>query len=117
MDSQMAARAKANFRLAGLQGIIDLKIGDAFEALDLILDEFDMIFLDVEKLDYLRALPHCRRLLAQGGLLVADNTAFSDADAFNRAIAADDDFRSIQLFGFLPLHSPEKDGLCIALRL
>jgi caffeoyl-CoA O-methyltransferase len=117
MNPQMAARAEANFRQAGLEGIIELKMGDAFEVLESIHNQFDMIFMDIEKLDYIRALPHCRRLLARGGLLVADNTGFSDADAFNRAIAADAGFRSMQLLAFLPLHSPEKDGLCIALRL
>jgi caffeoyl-CoA O-methyltransferase len=115
-DPQMAARAKANFRLAGLEASIELKLGDAIEVLDSMRETFDMVFLDVDKADYIRALPHCRRLLVSGGLLLADNTGFSDADAFNRAIAADADFRSVPLFAFLPLHSPEKDGLCIALR-
>jgi hypothetical protein len=50
-------------------------------------------------------------------LLVADNVGFEDADPFNTAIYGSEEFRSVSLFSFLPLHSPEKDGLCLALRL
>ncbi|MBW2481290.1 MAG: hypothetical protein JRF38_14980, partial [Deltaproteobacteria bacterium] len=49
--------------------------------------------------------------------LVADNVAFKDADAFNRAIADHPDWRSVSLLSYLPLHSPEHDALCLALRL
>lgn len=58
----------------------------------------------------------CRRLLKKGGLLVADNVGFKDADAFNRTVFASQEWKSVNLLAFLPLHSPEKDGLCLALR-
>jgi predicted O-methyltransferase YrrM len=77
---------------------------------------FDLIFMDIEKADYARALPECHRLLRRGGLLVADNVAFPDADAFNRAIFKDPGWQPVALFAFLPGHSPERDGLCLALR-
>jgi predicted O-methyltransferase YrrM len=60
-------------------------------------------------------LPDCRRLLIKGGLLVADNVGFQDADAFNRTISNDPAWRSNALFSFLPCHSPEHDGVCLAL--
>jgi len=52
-----------------------------------------------------------------GGLLVADNVGFKDADAFNRAKSGNLAWRSVSLFSFLPFHSPENDALCLALRL
>ncbi len=78
--------------------------------------EFDYIFMDIEKQDYIKALPDCERLLVKGGLLVADNVGFKDADAFNRAISDNPTWRSVALFSFLPYHSPENDALCLALR-
>jgi predicted O-methyltransferase YrrM len=77
---------------------------------------FDVIFMDIEKADYARALKDCHRLLRPGGLLVADNVAFPDADEFNRAVFKDPGWRPVSLFAFLPGHSPERDGLCLALR-
>ncbi len=111
-----AARAKHNFAKAGLSDRIEIHVIDALEVLPQLQGDFDFIFLDIEKKDYIKVLPDCQRLLVKGGLLMADNVGFKDADGFNRTIAVHDAWRSIPLFSFLPLHSPEKDALCLALR-
>jgi predicted O-methyltransferase YrrM len=116
-DSSKAARARQNFRKAGLEDRVDVRVADALQTLGRLDGEFDLIFIDIEKKDYIKALPDCQRLLRTGGLLVADNVGFKDADEFNRAIADHPAWRSASLFSYLPLHSPEKDALCIALRL
>lgn len=115
-NSAMAARAQQNFKSAGLADIIAIKVDDALEILQDLEGGFDFIFMDIEKQDYVEALPNCRRLLVKGGLLVADNVGFKDADAFNRAISDHPAWRPVALFSFLPFHSPEHDGICLALR-
>lgn len=116
-DPAMAARARKNFIRAGFEDRIEIRIGDAIEEMKTISDPFDMIFMDIDKAYYDTALPYCRDLLRQNGLLVADNVGFEDAETFNSAIFNSKAFRLVNLFSFLPLHSPEKDGLCLALRL
>ena len=116
-DSARAASARQNFQKAGLGDRVEVRLADALDTLKRLDEEFDFIFIDIEKKDYIKALPDCRRLLRKGGLLVADNVAFKDADAFNRAIADHPGWRSVSLLSYLPLHSPERDALCIALRL
>ena len=116
-DPAMAARAKSNFKKAGLNQQIDIMPGDAQTRLAEIDYLIDFAFLDIDKEFYADVLPHCQRLLKPGGLLVADNVAFIDADPFNHAIAASDKWQAVSLFTFLPFHSPEYDGLCLALRL
>ena len=113
----MAARARTNFKRAGFDDQIQIRLGDAIEEIKKIHMSFDLIFMDIDKVDYDTALPYCRDLLRQNGLLVADNVGFEDADPFNKAIFSSRKFRPVSLFSFLPLHSPEKDGLCLALRL
>ena len=115
-DPDMAARAETNFRRAGLDRQIDMIVGDAQEKLSQMNKSFDFIFLDIEKEHYALVLPHCGRLMKQGGLLIADNVRFKDADPFNRLISRSSEWRSIHLFAYLPMHSPERDGLCLALR-
>lgn len=116
-DPEMADRARHNFILAGFDDQIEIRVGDAIEEMKTISGPFDLIFMDIDKVDYDKALPYCRDLLRQNGLLVADNVGFEDADPFNKAIFNSNEFRSVSLFSFLPFHSPEKDGLCLALRL
>ena len=116
-DTHMAARAKINFHRAGLDQQIDIVVGDSQEKLSEMDKSFDLVFLDIDKEYYASVLPHCRRLLKKGGLLIADNVGFKDADPFNRLIFKSSEWRSVNLFAYLPLHSPEKDGLCLASRL
>ena len=115
-DSSMAANARQNFAKAGMEKQIEVLEGDALITMSGLEEEFDLIFIDIEKKDYARALPDCGRLLRKGGLLVADNVAFKDADEFNRMISDHPDWRAVSLFSYLPLHSPENDALCIAIR-
>jgi caffeoyl-CoA O-methyltransferase len=115
-NADMAARAKENFRKAGVSNRIEIHQANALEMLPRLQDDFDFIFLDIEKQDYIRVLPDCQRLLLKGGLLVADNVGFKDADAFNRTLSGHSAWRSVPLFSFLPFHSPEKDAICLALR-
>ena len=116
-DPATAARAEMNIRKAGLTHRIRVVTGDALLHLDQRADVFDFVFIDIDKQDYAAALPRCRRVLRPGGLLVADNVGFKDADPFNRMISVADEWRSVSLFTYLPFHSPEMDGLCLALRL
>ncbi len=116
-DPVMADRAQKNVIRAGFEDRIMIRLGDAIEQIKTISAPFDLIFMDIDKIDYDKVLPYCCDLLRQNGLLVADNVGFEDADPFNNAIFNSREFRSVSLFSFLPLHSPEKDGLCLALRL
>jgi predicted O-methyltransferase YrrM len=116
LDPALAARARKNLERAGLKDQATVVCGDALAHLPQIEGGFDLIFMDIEKADYARALPECHRLLRPRGLLVADNVAFPDADPFSRAIFSDNGWRPVSLFAFLPGHSPERDALCFALR-
>jgi predicted O-methyltransferase YrrM len=115
-DPEMAGRAKTNLRRAGLAALVEVQIGNAVTTLQRMEDRFDLIFLDIEKSDYKKVLPDCRRLLRKGGLLVADNVGFEAADPFNQLVFAAPEWVTVHLYSFLPAHSPENDGLCLALR-
>ena len=115
-DAAMAERARENLRKAGLHGNVEVKVGDAIELMENMEGPFDFIFLDIEKEHYAPALPHCRRLLKIGGILVADNVAYSEAGDFNQELSASPYWRSVNLFSYLPGHTPNDDGLAFAIR-
>lgn len=72
-DAERASRARKNFRLFGLENRVTLHEGDAGEVLPLLEGEYDLIFLDGPKVQYLRYLPDCKRLLVKGGVLLSDD--------------------------------------------
>ena len=115
-DPAMAEKALKNFKTAGLEKHIEIRICDALQEISKMATPFDLIFMDIEKEDYGRALPYCQKRLKKGGLLVVDNVGFKDADEFNQVIAHHPEWRTVSLFSFLPFHSPENDGICLALR-
>jgi len=117
ISEDMAQRARGNFARAGLTERIEVRVGQALDLMAAMPETFDLIFLDIDKESYLPALAPCRRLLKAGGLLVADNVGFAGADPFNREIFGQKAWRVVHLLSWLPRHSPEKDGLCLALRV
>lgn len=77
---------------------------------------FDLIFLDVDQRYYAELESVCYHMLREGGVLVADNTSFADADAFNMLIRNSSRWDSLNLLALLPGHAPERDGICLALK-
>jgi len=117
LDPQMAARARANCAAAGLDGRVEVRQGHALELMDGLAGPFDLIFLDIDKESYLPALDRSHRLLRLGGLLIADNVGFTGAQDFNREIFRRPEWRVAPLLCFLPNHSPERDGLSLAVKV
>lgn len=79
-DEKVAAQARKNFISAGVQEVIDLKIGDAREIIPGLEEKYDLIFQDVDKRLYPLLFNDCLRLLNKGGLLLAEDTLFPVLD-------------------------------------
>ena len=116
-DEVMATKARENIARAGLSDRVEIRVGDVIRVIQTLEGPYDMIFMDIDKEDYAGALPGCRRLLRLGGLLIVDNVAFQGAREFNQMIFNDNKWRSVPLFSLLPQHSPEQDGLMMAVRI
>lgn len=65
--------AKENFKKFDKNNKITLLEGDAVEVMKNIDEQYDFIFMDAAKGQYINFLPQVLRLLKKGGLLVSDN--------------------------------------------
>lgn len=65
--------ALENFKRAGKEDKITLIEGDALEVLKGLDGEYDFIFMDAAKGQYIYYMPEVIRLLAKDGVLVSDN--------------------------------------------
>jgi caffeoyl-CoA O-methyltransferase len=117
VDGAMAARARGNLTRAGVGDRVEVREGEALLLMEDIPGPFDLVFLDIDKESYLPALSHCQRLLRVGGLLVTDNVGFTGAQDFNREIFRRPEWRVAPLLCFLPAHSPERDGISLAVKI
>ena len=73
LTAERSARAEEHFEAFGVKSRVTWHEGDAGEILPLLGGEFDLIFLDGPKAQYLRYLPECKRLLRRGGVLLSDD--------------------------------------------
>ena len=65
--------AEQNFAKAGVEDRVTLFEGDAAEILPSLEMDCDLIFLDGPKVQYVKWLPHLKRLLMAGGVILADD--------------------------------------------
>ena len=78
--------ARENFKRAGKEDTITFLCGDATEILKELQGEYDFIFMDAAKAQYIHFLPEVTRLLKKGGLLVSDNV-LQDGDVLESRFA------------------------------
>jgi caffeoyl-CoA O-methyltransferase len=121
-DRNNAQQARGYFDRVGLADRITVSVGDALELLSEQKREFDIVFTDVDKEDYPRALRLAAPRLKSGGLLITDNVLWSGKVAdkkksdpstkaireFNRLLYASPDFFTTIL--------PVRDGVAVAVK-
>jgi predicted O-methyltransferase YrrM len=126
-DRKNAEEARGYFERAGVADRIDIRTGDALELLSEEKGQFDIIFCDIDKDDYPRALRLATPRVRKGGLLVADNTLWhgrvvasegsqeAELDTtkaikeFNRALYESKEFFTTLL--------PLRDGVAVGLKV
>ncbi|MFD7562624.1 O-methyltransferase [Streptomyces tendae] len=76
-DAAYAAVAAANISRAGLDGIVDLRVGRAVDSLPQLADEeqgpFDLVFIDADKPSNPLYLEWALRLTRPGSVIIGDN--------------------------------------------
>ena len=66
--------AKENIKKAGRENVIKLLEGDAMDIMPTLeSDQFDFVFMDAAKAQYIHFLPEVLRLMKKDGVLITDN--------------------------------------------
>jgi len=121
-DRKNADEARGYFQRAGVADRISVHVGDALELLSEQKQQFDIIFCDLDKEDYPRALRLALPKLRKGGLFVADNVLWSGKVA--QEDAGEASTKAIQELNRLLYTSgelfttilPIRDGLAVAIK-
>ena len=72
-DENFYDLATKNFVKTGTDGRVTQILGDAGEEIEKLEGEYDFIFLDCAKVQYVKYLPRLKALLKKGGVLAADD--------------------------------------------
>jgi predicted O-methyltransferase YrrM len=76
-DRENAEKARRYFDWAGVSRRITVRVGDALEFLSEEKGQYDIIFNDVDKIDYPRVFRLALPRLKRGGLFITDNVLWS----------------------------------------
>ncbi len=76
-DRKNADEARKYFERAGVGDRITIGVGDALELISEQKQEFDIVFNDIDKPDYPRAMKLALPKLRKGGLFITDNVLWS----------------------------------------
>ena len=126
IDEHHARVARKNVERAGLDGKVEIRVGDARELLAQLSENdeapFDLVFIDADKQGYPEYLELSLRLSRPGSLILGDNTirggsvldprdgSARETREFNERIARDPRLSAI----VLPILRERIDGLAIA---
>ena len=73
LDPHRAAQARAHFKRAGVEGLVNLIEGDAHKNIAKVQGPVDVVFIDAEKEGYVDYLNRVLPLVRPGGLILAHN--------------------------------------------
>jgi caffeoyl-CoA O-methyltransferase len=120
-DPKRAEKARRYFDRAGVTKRIKVRVGDALEFLSEEKEQYDIIFNDVDKVDYPRVFRLALPRLKSGGLFITDNVLWSgklrkpNPDAPTKAILEFNKliFESPDLFTTI---LPIRDGVAVCIK-
>jgi predicted O-methyltransferase YrrM len=100
VDANHAEVARKNFGRAGLQGTIDLRLGNALDTLPLLVAEqsgpFDLIFIDADKANIPAYFDWAMKLAHPGSVIIVDNVVRDGEVANGRC--KDESVRGVRRF-------------------
>jgi predicted O-methyltransferase YrrM len=80
IDEKIVETARRNISKAGLEDVIEVRVGDARALLPKLTGTFDMVFIDAKKEQYLAYLKLAEPKIKKGGVVLADNVKRFAAD-------------------------------------
>ena len=72
-NTEFFQEAVKNFECFQMHMRVNAINADAGEAIDMLPDTYDFIFMDCAKVQYIKYLPRLKKLLVRGGVLLADD--------------------------------------------
>ena len=108
-DAARARDAAANVRQAGLDDVVRVVAGDAFQEIPRLQGTFDLVFLDAWKPDYKKFFDLVYPRLAPGGIFVAHNVVNkrSEMEPFLRTVLSHPNL-------FTTIVSPSSEGMSVS---
>jgi caffeoyl-CoA O-methyltransferase len=114
VNEETTAIARSYAEEAGVADRIDYRLGPALETIGSLEGPFELVFIDADKDNYVNYYEATLPLLADGGLMVVDNTLWSGRVADPES--DDDSTRAIRALNDRVRKDPRVDNVLLTVR-
>lgn len=115
INEELQNRVQSYFDESGFAHKIEYKIGNALDTIPKLDIEFDIVFIDADKINYLNYYNLVIDKVRKGGLIMADNVLWS-GKVVNTSGKIDKDTQAIVDFNHFVQHDPKVRNLLLPLR-
>ena len=112
-NEELVTRVRGYFREAGLDKVIDYRVGDASALIPLLPGPFDLVWIDADKENYSHYFDLVIDKVSSGGFVLADNVLWSGKVLDSNP---DKDSRAIQEFNKKVMNDPRVENVLLPLR-
>jgi caffeoyl-CoA O-methyltransferase len=103
------------FAKAGFQDKIEIMTGDALDLIPKLEYQFDLVFLDADKKDYIELFQLAINKVVKGGIILADNVLWY-GKVLTRPVISDKETLGIQNFNELIKNDPRVENMILPIR-
>jgi predicted O-methyltransferase YrrM len=116
INEELKEQHKAFFKEAGLSESITTYYGDALTILPTFNMQFDLIFIDADKINYSNYFEQSMSLIRKGGFILADNVLWSGKVILENADKIDKDTLAVKEFNDLVQNDSRVENVMLPLR-
>jgi predicted O-methyltransferase YrrM len=115
INQELEIIARDYIAKAGLQNVIRQHIGDALKIIPTLNEEFDLVFIDADKENYLRYYQMAFDSVKKGGFILADN-ALWDGKVVEPDLQVDKETRGIKAFNDFVQNDARVENVLLSIR-
>jgi caffeoyl-CoA O-methyltransferase len=95
INEELEAMVRRYIKEARMEAVIDYRIGNAMKLLPDLTEQFDLVFIDADKINYLNYYNLIIDKVRQGGFIIADNVLWSGKILLKDGKKADKDTQAL----------------------
>ncbi|KEO74368.1 O-methyltransferase [Anditalea andensis] len=116
INDELEEMVRGFFHKAGLTEKIEYRLGNALELIPQLEEEFDMVFLDADKINYGKYYDLVIDRVKKGGIILADNVLWSGKILISPDKKVDKDTRAILDFNKKIHEDPRVENVLLPIR-
>jgi len=116
INEELETMTRKFFGKSSFSEQIDYRIGNALDIIPLLSDNFDMVFIDADKMNYISYFNLCLAKVRKGGFIIADNVLWSGKVVQSEIKRTDKDTQLLIEFNRLVHEDPRVSNILLPIR-